>query len=54
MDLDRSNPSGIRIGTPALTSRGFREEDFEQIALFIEEVFKISAQTKTISSEIPY
>ncbi|KAF6770381.1 hypothetical protein AHF37_10782 [Paragonimus kellicotti] len=50
MDLDRSNPSGIRIGTPALTSRGFREEDFEQIALFIEEVFKISAQTKTISS----
>ncbi|KAF5402755.1 hypothetical protein PHET_03990, partial [Paragonimus heterotremus] len=49
-DSDWSNPSGIRIGTPALTSRGFREEDFGRIALFIEEVMKISAQTKIISS----
>lgn len=30
---DRSalTPGGIRIGCPALTSRGFTEEDFEQV-----------------------
>merc|ERR1712087_154143 len=28
-------PGGIRIGTPALTSRGFEEEHFEQVAEFI-------------------
>ncbi|KAA3682497.1 glycine hydroxymethyltransferase [Paragonimus westermani] len=38
------------LGTPALTSRGFLEEHFEQIALFIEEVLKISDQTKIISN----
>ena len=26
------NPSGIRAGTPALTTRGFKEDDFEQVA----------------------
>ena len=29
-------PSGVRIGTPALTSRGLREADFEQVADFID------------------
>ena len=28
-------PGGIRIGTPALTTRGFVEADFEQVAEFI-------------------
>ena len=28
-------PGGIRIGTPALTSRGFGPTDFEQVAEFI-------------------
>jgi len=30
--------SGIRLGTPALTSRGFKEDDFRQIAEFIDRV----------------
>lgn len=28
-------PGGIRIGTPALTTRGFKEADFVQVADFI-------------------
>jgi glycine hydroxymethyltransferase len=29
-------PGGIRIGTPALTTRGFKEADFVQVADFID------------------
>ncbi|OQX51101.1 hypothetical protein B5M47_01890 [candidate division CPR3 bacterium 4484_211] len=33
-------PSGIRLGTPALTSRGMREKEMEQVALFIDEALR--------------
>lgn len=32
--------SGIRIGTPAVTSRGFKEEDMKEVALIIASVLK--------------
>lgn len=32
--------SGIRIGTPAITTRGFKEEDAEKVALLIIETLK--------------
>ncbi|KKW33358.1 MAG: Serine hydroxymethyltransferase [Candidatus Uhrbacteria bacterium GW2011_GWA2_52_8d] len=32
------DPSGIRLGTPALTTRGMKEEDMKQIAAWIDEV----------------
>ena len=32
--------SGVRIGTPALTSRGMKEEDFREIARLIDEVLR--------------
>ena len=28
--------SGIRLGTPAMTTRGFKEEDFEETAILID------------------
>lgn len=34
-------PSGIRLGTPALTSRGFKEKDMVVVAGFIKRVLEI-------------
>lgn len=41
--FDQEKPfvtSGIRLGTAAMTSRGFKEEQFEQVANWIVEVLK--------------
>jgi glycine hydroxymethyltransferase len=32
------NPNGLRIGTPAVTTRGFKQEQAKQIADFINTV----------------
>lgn len=34
-------PGGIRIGTPALTTRGFREADFVKVAEFIHRAVQV-------------
>jgi glycine hydroxymethyltransferase len=33
-----ANPSGLRLGTPAITTRGMKEEQVEQIASYINEI----------------
>jgi glycine hydroxymethyltransferase len=38
------DPSGIRLGTPAITTRGLREEHMPQIAQWIDEA--VSAAIK--------
>ncbi|OMJ08391.1 Serine hydroxymethyltransferase, mitochondrial [Smittium culicis] len=35
-------PSGIRVGTPAMTTRGLLEKDFEQVAKFMDRAFDIT------------
>jgi glycine hydroxymethyltransferase len=32
------NPSGLRLGTPAITTRGFKESEAQQVATFIHRV----------------
>lgn len=36
-DKSALNPSGIRLGTPALTTRGLKETDIEKVVSFIDE-----------------
>lgn len=48
---DRSalTPGGVRIGAPALTSRGFKEADFEQVADFLDRALKIGLRVQAAS-----
>lgn len=41
-DTSASNPSGIRLGTPALTTRGLKEQDFIKVGDFLIEVVELS------------
>ena len=36
------DPSGLRIGTPSITSRGMQEKDMEPIAVWIDRVLKVA------------
>lgn len=45
-DTSALMPGGIRMGTPALTSRGFDEEDFAKVAHFFDRAVKIAIKLK--------
>jgi glycine hydroxymethyltransferase len=45
-DTSALMPGGIRMGTPALTSRGFMEEDFAKVANFFNRAVKIAVKLK--------
>lgn len=45
-DKSALSPSGIRIGTPAMTSRGFGEEDFKRVANYIDQTIAICKETQ--------
>ncbi|RYP75613.1 hypothetical protein DL771_002313 [Monosporascus sp. 5C6A] len=40
-DKSALTPCGIRIGTPAMTSRGFGEKEFERVAEYIDQSIKL-------------
>ena len=41
-DKSAVTPGGIRIGTPAVTTRGYLEADMREVGRFMDEAFKIS------------
>jgi len=41
-DTSALTPSGVRLGTPALTSRGLKEDHMRKVAEFLDEAVKIS------------
>jgi len=43
-------PGGLRIGTPALTSRGFKERDFATIGQYLHRAIKIGVQINSEGS----
>ncbi|KAG9241044.1 serine hydroxymethyltransferase [Calycina marina] len=45
-DKSALTPYGIRIGTPAMTSRGFSEQDFAKVAGYIDQVVKICKEVQ--------
>lgn len=56
------NPSGLRIGTPALTTRGFQPEDMNEIGLIISEALgpdfessrdSLSARSQALMDKYP-
>lgn len=48
-DKSALNPSGLRIGTPALTTRGMKEEDMKKIVTFMDEAFKLAKKVQAKS-----
>jgi glycine hydroxymethyltransferase len=49
-DKSALTPYGIRIGTPAMTSRGFGVEAFTKVASYIDQAIKIC---KEVQAELP-
>ncbi|GBG85768.1 hypothetical protein CBR_g40496 [Chara braunii] len=41
-DSSNAGPGGVRLGSPAMTTRGCKEEDFEVIAKFLERAVMIA------------
>ncbi len=49
--LSAFQTSGIRIGSPAMTTRGLKEKDFQEIALIIYNVLKNPTDKKVLEEE---
>uniref|UniRef100_A0A8B9V2M2 Serine hydroxymethyltransferase n=1 Tax=Anas zonorhyncha TaxID=75864 RepID=A0A8B9V2M2_9AVES len=51
-DKSALTPGGLRLGAPALTSRHFREEDFQKVVGFIDEGIALALDVKSKTSKL--
>jgi glycine hydroxymethyltransferase len=51
-DKSALTPGGVRIGTPALTTRGLVEADFRQVADFLHEAANIALALQVTSGKL--
>eukprot|EP01027_Heterolobosea_sp_BB2_P025410 GEZU01038995.1.p1 GENE.GEZU01038995.1~~GEZU01038995.1.p1 ORF type:complete len:498 (-),score=192.34 GEZU01038995.1:127-1554(-) len=51
-DPNAISPGGVRIGTPALTTRGFKEADFEKVAEFLHRGVQLGQQIQAVSGPL--
>lgn len=50
-DLSAINPGGVRLGTPALTTRGMNEQDFDEVAEFLHRGCEIAIEAQSIAAK---
>jgi glycine hydroxymethyltransferase len=50
-DVSAMSPGGVRIGAPAMTSRGLKEADFEKIGDFLHRTLEIALATQQKSGK---
>jgi len=50
-DVSAMAPGGVRIGAPAMTSRGLKEKDFEQIGEFLHKGIQFSLEVQAKSGK---
>ena len=50
-DVSAVNPGGVRLGTPALTSRGLNEEDFDIVAGFLDRGYNLAVRAQRLAQE---
>merc|ERR1719305_1594448 len=50
-DKSALNPSGLRVGTPAMTSRGLVESDFLKVGDYLSRAVKITQDIQTVSGK---
>ncbi len=43
------NPSGLRLGTAAVTTRGFKEKEIEHIAIWFDQALKSRDNNQTLA-----
>lgn len=50
-DVSAINPGGVRLGTPALTSRGLNENDFSMVAEFLDRGYKLALKAQSYAEQ---
>jgi len=51
-DVSAFTPGGVRIGTPALTSRSFKESDFIKIAGFLDRACQLALEIQSSTGKL--